>query len=105
VSTGISVRRREVFARLSAGTTGNLLRAVVSNRKALAGLTLLVIFFFLAAFPGLLAHDNPAAEIYSKSAPPSAAPTRSSPPRPAASRRPCSGSSGSPTATPASVPG
>jgi peptide/nickel transport system permease protein len=73
VSTGISLRRRAVLERLSAGTTGNLLRAVVSNRKALAGLTLLVIFFFMAAFPGLLAHDNPAAEIYAKSAPPSAA--------------------------------
>jgi peptide/nickel transport system permease protein len=45
----------------------------MGNRKALAGLILLVIFLFLAAFPGLVAHDSPTAEIYPKSAAPSGA--------------------------------
>jgi peptide/nickel transport system permease protein len=60
------------LSRLGAGTTGNLVRAVAGNRKALTGLTLLVIFLFLALFPGVLARDNPNAEIYAKTAGPSA---------------------------------
>jgi peptide/nickel transport system permease protein len=59
-------------SRLGAGTAGNLVRAVAGNRKALTGLTVLVIFLFLALFPGVLAHDNPNAEIYAKTAGPSA---------------------------------
>jgi peptide/nickel transport system permease protein len=58
--------------RLMAGTSGNLLRAVAGNKKALTGLTLLLIFAVMAIFPGLLAHDNPNAEIYQRSAAPSA---------------------------------
>ena len=59
--------------RLMAGTSGNLLRAVVGNKKALTGLTLLLIFAVMAIFPGLLAHDNPNAEIFTpRSAAPSA---------------------------------
>jgi peptide/nickel transport system permease protein len=65
-------RVRAVYGRLRAGTTGNLVRAIGGNRKALAGTALLVIFAFLALFPGIVAHDNPSAEIYKRSASPSA---------------------------------
>ena len=51
-------RVRAVYGRLKAGTTGNLVRAIGGNRKALAGTVLLVIFAFLALFPGIVAHDN-----------------------------------------------
>jgi peptide/nickel transport system permease protein len=50
-----------------------LLRAVVSNRKATAGVIILVVFCFVAAFPGLIAHDNPQAEIYNPGVGPSSA--------------------------------
>ncbi len=50
-----------------------LLRAVASNRKATAGVIILVVFCFLAAFPGLIAHDNPQAEIYNPGVGPSSA--------------------------------
>ncbi|HSZ49518.1 MAG TPA: ABC transporter permease [Streptosporangiaceae bacterium] len=42
-------------------------RAVTSNGKALAGAVLLAIFIFVGLFPGLIAHDNPEAEIYGRS--------------------------------------
>jgi peptide/nickel transport system permease protein len=64
-------RLRASLNRVMAGTSGNLARAVAGNKKALAGLTLLLIFFFMAIFPGLLAHDNPSAEIYPRTAGPS----------------------------------
>ncbi len=47
-------------------------RAITSNRKATAGAILLLIFTLMAAFPGLIAHDNPQAEIYGVSLGPSA---------------------------------
>lgn len=65
------VRLRASLDRLMAGTSGNLARAVAGNKKALTGLTLLLIFMFMAIFPGLLAHDNPSADIYPRSAAPS----------------------------------
>jgi peptide/nickel transport system permease protein len=68
-----AVRARAILGRLSAGTTGNLVRAVGGNRKALAGLVLLLIFVFLALLPGTVAHDNPNVEIYARSAAPSGA--------------------------------
>jgi peptide/nickel transport system permease protein len=46
-------------------------RAITSNRKASAGAILLLIFCFVALFPGLIAHDNPTAEIYPRSLGPS----------------------------------
>jgi peptide/nickel transport system permease protein len=49
-----------------------LWRAVSSNGKALAGTVLLVIFILVGLFPGVLAHDNPSAEIYGRSLHPSA---------------------------------
>jgi peptide/nickel transport system permease protein len=42
-------------------------RAVRRNRKATAGAVLLLLFCFLALFPGLIAHDSPTAEIYGRS--------------------------------------
>jgi peptide/nickel transport system permease protein len=48
-------------------------RAVTSNGKALAGTVLLVIFCLVGLFPGLLAHDNPSAEIYARKLGPTAA--------------------------------
>jgi peptide/nickel transport system permease protein len=52
---------------------GGLARAIASNRKATAGFVILAIFCFLAAFPGLIAHDNPQAEIYQPTLQPSGA--------------------------------
>jgi peptide/nickel transport system permease protein len=52
------------WVRFRAGTVAGLFRAIISNRKAAVGLFILVVFCFLAAFPGLVAHDNPQAEIF-----------------------------------------
>jgi peptide/nickel transport system permease protein len=41
-------------------------RAVRSNRKATVGTVLLALFCLLAAFPQVIAHDNPNAEIYKR---------------------------------------
>jgi len=62
-----------LWARLRVGALATLVRAVRSNRKATAGFVLLLIFCFLAAFPGLIAHDNPSAEIYMPTLGPSSA--------------------------------
>jgi hypothetical protein len=51
-----------------------LIRAVRSNRKATTGATLLALFTLVALFPGLIAHDDPAATIYNRSLGPSARP-------------------------------
>ena len=48
-------------------------QAVRKNRKATAGAVLLLFFCFLGLFPGLIAHDDPTAEIYGRSLPPSSA--------------------------------
>jgi peptide/nickel transport system permease protein len=48
-------------------------RAVRRNRKATAGAILLLFFCFLALFPGLIADDDPTAEIYGRSLGPSTA--------------------------------
>jgi peptide/nickel transport system permease protein len=47
-------------------------RALTSNRKAMAGALLLLFFCLVALFPGVIAHDNPNAEIYPRSLGPSA---------------------------------
>ncbi len=62
-----------LWARLRQGALANLVRAVRSNRKATAGFILLLIFCFLAAFPGVIAHDDPNAEIYLPTLGPSSA--------------------------------
>jgi peptide/nickel transport system permease protein len=46
-------------------------RAVTSNRKATAGAVLLLFFGLVAAFPWLIARDDPQAEIYGRSLGPS----------------------------------
>jgi peptide/nickel transport system permease protein len=46
-------------------------QAVRSNRKATAGSVLLLFFCLVAIFPGVIAHDNPTAEIYGRSLGPS----------------------------------
>jgi peptide/nickel transport system permease protein len=47
-------------------------RAITSNRKATVGTVLLVLFILVGLFPGVIAHDNPQAEIYPRSLGPSA---------------------------------
>ncbi len=66
-------RVAELVARLKSGTAGNLGRALLGNRKAMAGSVLLAFFAFCALFPRVLAADNPNAEIYARGAAPSAA--------------------------------
>jgi peptide/nickel transport system permease protein len=73
MSAGAVSHGRPGFRRLRAGAAASLARAIAGNRKALAGLIMLAIFVFIALFPGLLAHDNPNAEIYKRSTGPSAA--------------------------------
>jgi peptide/nickel transport system permease protein len=46
-------------------------RAITSNRKATAGTVLLAFFILVAAFPGVIARDNPNAEIYPRGLGPS----------------------------------
>jgi len=48
-------------------------RAVLGNRKALVGGVILVVMAFVAAFPGLVAPDDPQAAIYAQNAGPSSA--------------------------------
>jgi peptide/nickel transport system permease protein len=48
-------------------------RAVLGNRKALVGAVILVVMAFVAAFPGLVAPDDPQAAIYAQNAGPSSA--------------------------------
>jgi peptide/nickel transport system permease protein len=48
-------------------------RAVRRNRKATAGAVLLLLFCLIALFPGVIAKDDPTAEIYPKNLGPSAA--------------------------------
>jgi peptide/nickel transport system permease protein len=48
-------------------------RAVRRNRKATTGAVLLALFCLLALFPGVIAKDDPTAEIYPKNLGPSAA--------------------------------
>jgi peptide/nickel transport system permease protein len=48
-------------------------RAVVGNRKATAGALILLVVVFAAAFPGLIAPDDPQAIVYAQNAGPSSA--------------------------------
>jgi peptide/nickel transport system permease protein len=49
------------------------LRAVLGNRKAMVGAVILLVMAFLAAFPGLVAPDDPQAAVYAQNASPSSA--------------------------------
>ena len=60
-----------------AGVTGarslrRMARAITANRKATTGAVLLLIFTLVALFPGVIAHDDPTAEIYAPKLGPSA---------------------------------
>jgi peptide/nickel transport system permease protein len=48
-------------------------RAILRNRKATAGILILLVIAFVAAFPGLIAHDDPLATIYPPNELPSSA--------------------------------
>jgi peptide/nickel transport system permease protein len=52
---------------------GRFLHAVLRNRKAVAGVLLLLVMAFAAAFPGLIAPHSPEAAIYRQNAGPSGA--------------------------------
>ena len=56
----------------AAQALARMAQAVRSNRKATAGTLLLLFFCLVAIFPGVIAHDNPAAEVYGRSLGPSA---------------------------------
>jgi peptide/nickel transport system permease protein len=47
-------------------------RAIRSNSKATAGVALLALFCLVALFPGVIAHDDPSADIYHQALGPSA---------------------------------
>ena len=58
----------------TAGQAGRRVwRAVRRNRKAATGGVLLLLFCLIALFPGVLAHDDPTAQIYPRNLGPSAA--------------------------------
>ena len=57
--------------RPASNALARLSSAVRSNRKAMVGAALLVLFCLVAAFPGLIAHDDPNAQIYGRSLGPS----------------------------------
>ena len=50
-----------------------LVRAILGNRKAALGTAILLLIVFAAAFPGLIAPDNPSAASYAQNASPSGA--------------------------------
>jgi peptide/nickel transport system permease protein len=53
------------------GAPRRLIRAVLGNRKAAVGALILLVIAFVAAFPGLIAPDDPHAAIYASDASPS----------------------------------
>src|SRR5438067_6192852 len=55
------------------GAPRRFIRAVLGNKKAAAGALILLVMVFVAAFPGLIASDNPHATIYAQNAGPSSA--------------------------------
>ena len=55
------------------GAPRRLIRAVLGNKKAAAGALILLVMLFVAAFPGVIAPDNPHATIYAQNAAPSSA--------------------------------
>jgi peptide/nickel transport system permease protein len=55
------------------GAPRRFLRAVLHNRKAAAGAVILLVMGFVAAFPGLIAPDDPQATAFAQNAGPSSA--------------------------------
>ncbi len=60
-------------AAASERAAGRLWRAIRSNKKAMTGAVILLVFAIWAIFPGQIAHDNPQAFAYGRSLGPSAA--------------------------------
>jgi oligopeptide/dipeptide ABC transporter ATP-binding protein len=60
-----------MVAELGRGRWGDLWRAISRNRKAMAGALLLLGFIVLAIFPGQIAPDDPAAQIFTPALAPS----------------------------------
>ena len=60
IQPGISGRSKRPATHMLARLT----RAIRSNRKATAGAIILGIFILISIFPGLIARDNPSADIY-----------------------------------------
>jgi peptide/nickel transport system permease protein len=52
------------IAEVRQGRAGDIWRAIRRNKKAVAGVVLLGVFVVLAVFPGQIAPDDPAAEIF-----------------------------------------
>jgi oligopeptide/dipeptide ABC transporter ATP-binding protein len=53
-----------MVAEIGHGRWGDIWRAISRNRKAVAGVVLLLVFIVLAIFPGQIAPDDPTAQIY-----------------------------------------
>jgi oligopeptide/dipeptide ABC transporter ATP-binding protein len=60
-----------LVSEIGSGRWGDLWRAISRNKKALAGVLLLLVFLVLAIFPGQIAPDDPAAQVYSPALSPS----------------------------------
>jgi peptide/nickel transport system permease protein len=60
-----------MVAEIGRGRWGDLWRAISRNRKALVGAILLLVFVVLAIFPGQIAPDDPAAQIFTPALGPS----------------------------------
>jgi peptide/nickel transport system permease protein len=58
---------------VEAAAPRRLIRAVLRNRKATVGALILLVMAFVAAFPGLIAPDDPHATLYAQNAGPSSA--------------------------------
>lgn len=68
--TALSPPPQEVAATVA---HGRFLRAVLRNRKAMAGAVILFVMAFAAAFPGVIAPHSPSAALYSQNGAPSSA--------------------------------
>jgi peptide/nickel transport system permease protein len=60
-----------LVSEIGSGRWGDLWRAISRNKKALVGVLLLLVFLVLAIFPGQIAPDDPAAQIYTPALGPS----------------------------------
>jgi peptide/nickel transport system ATP-binding protein/peptide/nickel transport system permease protein len=60
-----------LVAEIGGGRWGDVWRAISRNKKALAGVLLLLVFVVLAIFPGQIAPDDPAAQVYTPALGPS----------------------------------
>ncbi|HUZ19792.1 MAG TPA: ABC transporter permease [Acidimicrobiales bacterium] len=71
--TGAGVPAAPAGRRARRAGVVNFARALRSSPKALVGVTILAIFTFMAIAPGVIAPDNPSAEVYNPSLGPSVA--------------------------------